>query len=402
MRVCVFVCVCLFVVVVGPYDTYTCGAHRWCFFIAFFIWFAIGPLIPFIRDDLNLTNDQIWTSSIAGVGGTITVRLILGPLCDKYGARTLFSIILIAASIPTACTGLIHTATDLMILRLCIGIAGGTFVMTEAWTSVMFSKEVVGTANAIVAGWGNLGASVTHILMGSLLLPFFRFLMNGDASKAWRWVSLVPASIGLLSGIGVYFFSDDCPRGNFQELEQNKSRTPGSAWKSWKSGSRHLSTHILAIQYACCFGVELTMNNATALYFENEFGQSSSTAGAIASVFGWMNLFARGFGGFFSDYANARSGMRGRLWIQVLLLVGEGITLFLFVQASTLGGAIASLCFFSLFVQSSEGATFGIVPYVDVEYTGTVSGIVGAGGNIGAVRTPKEKESSSESLGILI
>jgi MFS transporter, NNP family, nitrate/nitrite transporter len=309
----------------------------------------------------------------------------------------LFSIVLIVASIPTACTGLIQSATDLNILRLCIGVAGGTFVMTESWTSIMFIKEVVGSANAIVAGWGNLGAAVTQVLMGSLLLPFFRFLMDGDASKAWRWVSLVPATIGLVSGIAVYFITDDCPRGNFRELEQNKSRTPVSAWKSWKSGSSHMSTHILAIQYACCFGVELTMNNATALYFETEFGQSSSTAGAIASVFGWMNLFARGFGGFFSDYANARSGMRGRLWIQALLLVGEGVTLFIFVETSTLGAAIASLCFFSLFVQSSEGATFGIVPYVDVEYTGTVSGIIGAGGNVGAVRT--NRESLSGSLG---
>ena len=40
---------------------------------------------------------------------------------------------------------------------------------------------------------------------------------------------------------------------------------------------------------------------------------------------------------------------------------------------------------FSLFVQASEGSTFGIVPYLNVGVTGTVSGIVGAGGNAGAV-----------------
>ena len=39
---------------------------------------------------------------------------------------------------------------------------------------------------------------------------------------------------------------------------------------------------------------------------------------------------------------------------------------------------------FSLFVQASEGATYGIVPYVDRQYPGCVSGIVGAGGNVGA------------------
>ena len=130
--------------------------------------------MPIIRDDLNLTNQDIWTSSILGVGGTIVCRFVLGPLCDMYGARILFCVVLCISSIPTACTGLINSARDLMLLRLFIGIAGGTFVMCEYWTSKMFCKEVVGTANAIVAGWGNLGAGVTQIVMGSLLFQHLK------------------------------------------------------------------------------------------------------------------------------------------------------------------------------------------------------------------------------------
>ena len=95
----------------------------WSFFIAFFIWFSITPLLKEIRVSLDLTPQQIWTSSIIGVGGTIFMRFLLGPLCDKFGARTLFSLILIVASIPTACTGLISNATSLYLVRLFIGIA---------------------------------------------------------------------------------------------------------------------------------------------------------------------------------------------------------------------------------------------------------------------------------------
>ena len=40
---------------------------------------------------------------------------------------------------------------------------------------------------------------------------------------------------------------------------------------------------------------------------------------------------------------------------------------------------------FSLFVQMSEGATFSVVPFVNKRALGAVSGIVGAGGNAGAV-----------------
>lgn len=134
------------------------------FFLAFFIWFAVVPLLPQIQKDLGLTKQEIWTSTIAGVGGTIIVRLILGPLCDVYGPRRLFSFVLIVSSIPTALTGLVQNAAELAILRAFIGISGGTFVMCEFWSSRMFTKEIVGTANALTAGWGNLGGGESIII----------------------------------------------------------------------------------------------------------------------------------------------------------------------------------------------------------------------------------------------
>jgi MFS transporter, NNP family, nitrate/nitrite transporter len=90
-------------------------------------------------------------------------------------------------------------------------------------------------------------------------------------------------------------------------------------------------------------------------------------------------------GGFFSDVANHKWGIPGRLVVQSLLLCMEGIFVIVFSQTATLAGAIVVLIIFSFFVQSSEGSTFGIVPYVDEPHTGSVTGIVGAGGNVGAV-----------------
>jgi NNP family nitrate/nitrite transporter-like MFS transporter len=158
----------------------------WGFFIAFFIWFSIAPLLGEIRKTLHLTKKQVWTSNIVGVAGTILMRFLLGPLCDKFGARTLFAVVLIMASIPTACTGLVNSATGLAMLRLFIGIAGGSFVMCQYWTSTMFTKEVVGTVNGIVAGWGNLGGGVTQLVMGSALFPLFKNVFyNHNAELAW-------------------------------------------------------------------------------------------------------------------------------------------------------------------------------------------------------------------------
>ena len=98
-----------------------------------------------------------------------------------------------------------------------------------------------------------------------------------------------------------------------------------------------------------------------------------------------MNLFARGLGGVFSDSLNESMGMRGRLIVQTVLLLGEGAAVFIFASTDSLAGAIIVLVLFSLFVQSAEGTTYAIVPYVDPINMGTVTGVVGAGGNVGAV-----------------
>lgn len=364
----------------------------WGYHIAFNLWFAAAPLLSEIRDSLGIDNAQIWTSSIAGVGGTVMMRFLLGPLCDKYGARVLYMMVLCAAAIPTACTGLVQTATGLTLTRFFIGFAGGTFVMCQYWCSRMFTKDVVGTANATAAGWGNLGAGTAQLIMGSALFPLFKWFYAQSttspediAEKAWRTVSIVPAAIAFVSGIVMYKISDDAPRGNYTDLKKSGEMKDVNIAKSFMGGLKNINTWLLFVQYACCFGVELTMNNAAALYFKDEFGLTTESAAAIASIFGWMNIFARGLGGLASDKANARMGMRGRLWVQTIVLLLEGSLILVFSQTKTLGAAIAVMIFFSLFVQMAEGSSYGIVPYIDPPITGSISGIVGAGGNTGAV-----------------
>jgi MFS transporter, NNP family, nitrate/nitrite transporter len=262
------------------------------------------------------------------------------------------------------------------------------FVMCQYWASRMFAREVVGTANALCGGWGNLGGGVTQLVMGSMLFPLFKKIFEdheNPAEKAWRTVSIIPAIVGFGTGIMLFFLGDDAPKGNYAELKKHGAMPEVSAAASFRSGAINVNTWLLFIQYACCFGVELTMNNAAALYFKDEFGQSTESAAAIASIFGWMNLFARGAGGWASDWANARWGMRGRIIVHTFFLLFEGIMVIIFANTGSLGAAIFVMVIFSLNVQAAEGTSYGIVPYVDPPSTGSIAGIVGAGGNTGAV-----------------
>lgn len=354
------------------------------FFLAFMIWFAVAPLLAEIQDDLNLSKKEIWTSSITNDITAIFLRIIMGPVCDSYGARIPMAVVLVLAAIPTAMVGLVNTAAGLAVTRFFIGIAGSSFVMAQFWPSRMFSREIAGTANGIVGGWGNLGGAFTQLLMGSCLFPFFTDIYDGDSEKAWRTICVIPAGIALCWGLILPFLCDDAPMGNYQEMRKNGSMDQIFFTTSLRSGVTR-NTWILWIQYACTFGVELVMNNGAVLYFTSEFGLTTEEASSISFIYGSMNIFARALGGLVSDRLNLKIGMRGRLWLQTLLIIAEGIMIIVFAFTQSLGGAVAVMCIFSIFTQAAEGAIYGVVPYVSKLYTGAVAGFVGAGGNAGSV-----------------
>jgi MFS transporter, NNP family, nitrate/nitrite transporter len=354
------------------------------FFMAFFSWFAISPLLSEIKKTLKLTKKEVWTSSIVGVSGTITMRFILGPLIDKYGSRIPFAAVLCLTAIPTACTGFVNSATGLAILRLFIGLGGGSFVICQAWTSAMFARKIVGTANAVAAGWGNLGGGVTHLLMGSAFFPLFKNVFN-SAEKSWRFICVIPAFVSFCTGIFMYYSTDDLPKGNFGELKKHGTIVEVSATKSFRKGAMNFNSWVMAFQYACSFGVEITFQNVLALYFHDEFGLTTEHAARIASIFGFLNIFSRASGGILSDLCNKYYGMQGRLYLQCLLLSTTAGLVLAFQSIDELGLSVFVLILYSITCQAACGTTYGIVPYVNPAITGSVSGIVGAGGNIGAV-----------------
>lgn len=357
------------------------------FFVCFFGWFGIAPLMPVVREDLGLSKGEIGNIIIASVAITILVRLIIGPLCDKLGPRKTYTALLALGAFPVMLIGLADSYETFLMFRLAIGAIGASFVITQYHTSVMFAPNVIGTANATTAGWGNLGGGVTQMVMP---LIFAAVLMLGvEASVGWRLAMVVPGVVLLIAAAAYWRFTTDCPDGNYADLrakgELPEAKGDASASKTFMIAAKDPRVWALFVVYAACFGVELTINNIAALYFFDRFTLDLGTAGLIAGLFGLMNIFARTLGGVFSDRFAARMGLRGRVWFLFAVLLLEGLALMLFSQMSVLIVAIASMVMFSLFVQMAEGATYGVVPFINRKALGAVAGIVGAGGNAGAV-----------------
>lgn len=354
------------------------------FFLAFFGWFGIAPMMALVRDDLGLTKTQIGNTIIASVAITIFARLLIGWLCDRIGPRLAYSGLLVLGSIPVMCIGLAQNYETFLLFRLSIGVIGASFVITQYHTSVMFAPNVVGTANATTAGWGNMGGGVTQMVMPLVLTLVL--MLGVNEAFGWRVAMVVPGVGLFLTGFAYYFLTQDSPEGNYRQLRAAGKMAPSpSVSGSFLDAARDYRVWALFVIYGACFGVELTINNVAALYYHDRFELNLATAGLIAGLFGLMNIFARTLGGFFGDKFGIKFGLRGRVMFMGGVLLMEGLALVLFSQMATLFLAVGAMIIFSLFVQMSEGATFSVVPFINRKALGSVAGIVGAGGNAGAV-----------------
>ena len=348
------------------------------FFVCFFGWFGLAPLMPTIREDLSLTKSQVGNIIIASVSGTIIARLVIGRLCDTWGPRKTAIRLLLLGSLPVFLVGLSKDYTSFLLFRLAISVIGGSFVITQFHTSLMFAPAIKGTANAITGGWGNLGGGVTNMVMPLVFAVIVGF--GYTKAEAWRYAMILPGMMMLGVAYLYYRFTKDTPNGNFDEIRQNRKddKTDWSVLADWRIWA-------LTLAYGMCFGMEITFDNVAALHFTDTFHLSQGSAGFWAGIFGFMNLFARALGGIISDKAGARSGMKGKGWLLALMLLAEGVGLLLFAQAGSLAVAIAAMLGFALFLKMANGATYGIVPFINEKNAGLVSGIVGAGGNLGGM-----------------
>uniref|UniRef100_A0A0W0F1J7 Nitrate/nitrite transporter n=1 Tax=Moniliophthora roreri TaxID=221103 RepID=A0A0W0F1J7_MONRR len=408
------------------------------FWSAFLSWFAFSPLIPeAVKEYLKLTSAQIGKSSapldiciqvscstgnsnIISLLATLVVRIIVGPLVDAYGPRKVMACLLILGAIPSGLPGTITSVGGLYVVRLFIGILGGTFVCCQAWTTVFFDTNIVGTANAISAGWGNSGGGFTFIIMVAL---YDRLIKDGVSQHvAWRAAfAIVPVPVLITVAVLCLVFGTDHPNGRWAdrfvvsdsvpespksessiedkdnevhhhrtevvlpELESeamkavNQKLTPAVALKALSTPL----TWLPALAYMTTFGFELAIDAYLAhiifdLYKTEDFGQTK--AGYLAATFGLMNVFTRALGGWAGDLLYARYGVPGKKYLTVACGILQGVLSLawgFYIDSRPdppLGVFVLLMALCALFNEAGNGANFALVPHCNPNSNGSMSG----------------------------
>ncbi|KAG6810698.1 hypothetical protein H0H92_010697 [Tricholoma furcatifolium] len=433
-------------------DPYARAFHlSWLgFFVAFLSWFAFPPLIPdAIKTDLKLTNAQVGNSNIIALAATLVVRFAVGPLVDAYGPRKVMAGLLALGAIPSGLAGTAHNASTLYAIRFFIGILGGTFVPCQAWTSAFFDKNCVGTVNALVGGWGNMGGGATFAIMTSL---YQALLASGMTQHvAWRAsFAIVPLPCLLLVAGMVLLFGQDHPCGKWSERhnlavaaigdpekrhaeavdekaasgkskdkdvenrvtvhpveDQDADTAPSSTVDiaineplTLQSASRialNPLTWLPALAYFTTFGLELALdaqmaNVLFALYSKRIHGFNQTKAGYYTSVFGLLNFFTRPFGGYVGDCVYRRWGIKGKKYwmlscgfIMGASCLAGGFYLYEHPESSHFPVLMGVFSVTAIFSELGNGANFALVPHCNSYNNGAMSGIVGSFGNLGGI-----------------
>ncbi|MGE0002765.1 MAG: nitrate/nitrite transporter, partial [Fimbriimonadaceae bacterium] len=162
------------------------------FTICFAVWTMYGVLVTFLVDQQVLVIDKAqigWLMGIPILTGSI-LRLPLGLMTDRYGGKPVFLASLLFSAGALVATSFANGFAMLMVCGLLFGVAGATFSVGIAYTSVWFPKQKQGTALGIF-GMGNAGSAITT-LAGPLLLRYFT--NGGENVEGWRKLPLTYAA----------------------------------------------------------------------------------------------------------------------------------------------------------------------------------------------------------------
>lgn len=142
--------------------------------------------------------------------------------------------------------------------------------------------------------------------------------------------------------------------------------------------------------YAASFGGELAINSILGSYYLKNFKDLGQTrASNYAAIFGFLNFVTRPLGGVVGDLLYngfGRSLWLKKAWIHACgFLTGALLVVIGLLDPHHLPTMIGLVSVMAVFHEAGNGANFALVPHVYPYANGILSGLTGAGGNLGGV-----------------
>lgn len=335
------------------------GMNTSIFMLAFAAWVIFGPSGRFIAQEFGLTAATATLIKTLPILIGSVMRIPVGILADRLGARLVFSAIMFFAS---ACSfGLSYSANSahLVLGSVMLGMVGTSFAVGVQSVSSWTPKERQGYALGIF-GAGNIGTAITTFGLPLLL-----------TTMGWRGAFRVYSAVLAFGGMAYWLGVRNAPR-RAGRLTLAGMLEPLRSAAAWRVGFYYMGT----------FGVFVAATLGLTDLYIDAYDFPVSTAGLLATTFTFTASLARIPGGRLADTYGADAVVRASLSIAgiALLTIGLGMSAAVavglaFVAALALGAGMAG--------------TFKYIPELFPASVGAAGGIVGALGGLGGFLLPQ-------------
>lgn len=329
------------------------------FDVSFMVWVLLGPLAPFLSQQLHLTPYQKGLlTSIPLLGGAL-FRPVLGILGERLGERRTGLLGLAFTLIPLLLGWrFAHTPTHFYIVGLLLGVAGASFAVALPIAGRWYPPEYQGLVMGI-AGAGNSGT-----LIATLFAPRLAQKLGWNATFAL-------AALPVLAVFALFaLLAKDSPR-----------QRPASKWADYLAVLREPDAAWFCFFYSFTFGGFVGLASFLTTFFCDQYSMSKIRAGDLTTLVVLAGSFLRPVGGWLSDKI-------GGYRLLLFLLACVAACLLAVGRMPVLSVEVALLFFTVGMLGMANGAVFQLVPQRFGERIGVLTGVVGAAGGVGGFFLP--------------
>jgi NNP family nitrate/nitrite transporter-like MFS transporter len=329
------------------------------FDVSFMVWVLLGPLTPFISEQLQLNSAQKGLlTAIPLLGGSL-FRPVLGILSDRIGGRRAGLLGLALTLIPLVLGWkFAHTLGQFYFLGLLLGVAGASFAVALPLAGAWYPPEHQGLAMGIT-GAGNSGT-----LLATLFAPR---LAQAFGYRNTFGLAMLPVALTLLL---FAIAARNSPR-----------RPPAPSWSDYRGVLREADTGWFCFMYSLTFGGFVGLASFLTVFFRDQFHVSKLQAGDFTTLVVVAGSFLRPVGGYLADRI-------GGYRLLLMVLAGVGISIAATGLSSSLPFVVALLFVTMGMLGMGNGAVFQLVPQRFPTRVGIVTGLVGAAGGLGGFLLP--------------
>ena len=329
------------------------------FDVSFMVWVLLGPLAPFLGEQLHLTATQKGLlTAIPLLGGSL-FRPVLGVLGDRLGGRRTGLLGLVLTLVPLLLGWrFAHTPGQFYFLGLLLGIGGASFAVALPLAGRWYPPEYQGLVMGI-AGAGNSGT-----LVATLFAP--RLAQKFGYANTFALAMLPVIFVLLLFAL----LAKDSPR-----------QGTALAWRDFASILRESDTAWFCFFYCFTFGGFVGLASFLTVFFHDQYGLAKVRAGDFTTIVVLAGSFLRPLGGWLSDKI-------GGYRLLLVLLMTLSVCLFAVGTLPPLTLEVTLLFVTMGMLGMGNGAVFQLVPQRFPERIGILTGLVGAAGGFGGFLLP--------------